>query len=135
MIFAPHCDDETLGSGGVIQAALQAGIDVRVVIATNGDGYLFATMEEFRRLFSTTGDYLHLGEIRQQESLDALSTLGLPHDHVTFLGYPDRGTPALWNDYWQRDTPFQSPFTASTRSPYPLTYNPSAAYAGESLLG
>jgi LmbE family N-acetylglucosaminyl deacetylase len=134
MIFAPHCDDETLGTGGVIQAALKKGIDVRVVIATNGDGYLFATMEEFRRLFPTSSDYLHLGEIRQQESLDALSTLGLPADHVAFLGYPDRGTPALWNDHWQRDAPFQSPYTQTTRSPYRLTYDASAVYAGESLL-
>jgi LmbE family N-acetylglucosaminyl deacetylase len=135
LVLAPHCDDETLGSGGVIQSAIQAGIDVHVVIATNGDGYLFATMEEFRRLYPTAQDYIQMGEIRQQESLDALSTLGLAHDHVTFLGYPDRGTPALWNNYWQRDTPFRSPSTASTRSPYRLTYNPSAVYAGESLLG
>src|SRR5512136_1478514 len=43
LVLAPHCDDETLGSGGLIQSALAAGIQVRVVIATNGDGYVFAT--------------------------------------------------------------------------------------------
>lgn len=49
MIFAPHCDDEVLGSGGLIQKAIQAGIDVQVVLETNSDGQLFVTMEKFCR--------------------------------------------------------------------------------------
>src|SRR5512137_2118624 len=68
LIFAPHCDDETLGSGGLIQAAVQAGIDVQVVIATNGDGYRFATSEEFKKLYPSAQDYIRMGEVRQQES-------------------------------------------------------------------
>jgi LmbE family N-acetylglucosaminyl deacetylase len=134
LVLAPHCDDETLGSGGVIQSAIQAGIDVHVVIATNGDGYLFATMEEFRRLYPTAQDYIQMGEIRQQESFQALSTLGLQSDSVTFLSYPDRGTPALWDDHWSQDSPYRSPYTGSNRSPYPLTFDSASVYAGEDLL-
>src|SRR5512141_789466 len=67
LILAPHCDDETLGAGGLIQAAVQSGIETRVVIATNGDGYRFATTEEFRKFYPTAKDYIHMGEVRQQE--------------------------------------------------------------------
>ncbi len=51
LILAPHCDDETLGSAGLILAAERAGIQVRVVIATNGDGYFFATAQDFRKVY------------------------------------------------------------------------------------
>jgi hypothetical protein len=47
MIFAPHCDDEILGSAGLIQKAHQLGIDVRVVLETNGDGYLLPPWKNF----------------------------------------------------------------------------------------
>ena len=39
LVLAPHCDDETLGAGGLIREALRRGMDVRVVIATAGDAY------------------------------------------------------------------------------------------------
>jgi LmbE family N-acetylglucosaminyl deacetylase len=134
LIIAPHCDDETLAAGGTILAAVRQGIDVRVVIVTNGDGYLFATMEEFRRVFPRPVDFIDMGEVRQRESLSALALLGVPADHVTFLGYPDRGTSALWNQHWSAANPYRSPFTETTRSPYPMTYDPHAVYAGEDLL-
>ena len=37
LVFAPHPDDETLGMGGTILLASDAGIDVSVVFVTNGD--------------------------------------------------------------------------------------------------
>jgi LmbE family N-acetylglucosaminyl deacetylase len=135
MIFAPHCDDEVLGSAGLIQKALQAGIDVRVILETNGDGYLFATMEEFRRLYPRTIDFIRMGDIRQQETLNALHNLGVKSQQVFFLGYPDRGTPQLWLQHWSKDNPYTSPYTRTSHSPYHLTFNPNAVYAGEDLLG
>ena len=105
LILAPHCDDETLSSAGLILAAQRAGIQVKVVIATNGDGYLFATMQDFRKIYPQPADFIRLGEIRQQESLKALATLGVQPDQVIFLSYPDRGTPSLWNDHWSHNQP------------------------------
>ena len=134
LVVAPHCDDETLGAGGMIQAAVRQGIEIRVVIETNGDGYLFATMEEFRRLFPTARDYIHMGEIRQQESLSALQLLGLSPVNVTFLSYPDRGTPSLWNENWSTPNPYRSPYIEASHSPYPMTYNAQSVYAGQDLL-
>ena len=134
LVLAPHSDDETLGAAGLIQSALQAGMEVRVVIATNGDGYLFATMDDFHRLYPTPADFVRMGNLRQQESLAAMQVLGLKPEQVTFLSYPDRGTPLLWNTYWSADDPYRSPYTADSRSPYPATYNPNAVYAGEDYL-
>ncbi len=134
LILAPHCDDETLGSAGLILAAERAGITVKVVIATNGDGYLFATMQDFLKLYPRPADFIRMGEIRQQESLKALAILGINADQVTFLSYPDRGTPALWNNNWAVSNPYRSPYSGDTKSPYPITYNPQSVYAGADFL-
>jgi LmbE family N-acetylglucosaminyl deacetylase len=134
LVVAPHCDDETLGAGGMIQKALRSGMEVKVVIETNGDGYLFATMEDFRRLYPRAQDFIRMGNLRQEESIKALQSMGVPEDHVLFLGYPDRGTPALWNEYWSSSKPYRSPYSNATKSPYERTYNPQSVYAGENLL-
>jgi LmbE family N-acetylglucosaminyl deacetylase len=134
LVLAPHCDDETLGSGGLIQAAVRSGIEVRVVIATNGDGYPFATAGEFRKLHLTPKDFIHMGEVRQQESLTALARLGVTPDKVFFLSYPDRGTPMLFERYWSSANPYSSPYTGTWDSPYSLTFNPASVYAGEDYL-
>jgi LmbE family N-acetylglucosaminyl deacetylase len=134
LILAPHCDDETLGSGGLILAAQQAGLQVRVVIATNGDGFYFATARDFRKIYPHSQDYIRMGEMRQRESLAALAVLGVRADQVTFLSYPDRGTPGMWNDHWSANSPYRSPYNGDTHSPYPLTYNPTSVYAGQDYL-
>jgi LmbE family N-acetylglucosaminyl deacetylase len=134
LILAPHCDDETLSSAGLILAAQRAGIQVRVVIATNGDGYLFATMQDFRKIYPTHADFIRMGELRQQESLAALAVLGVRSDQVTFLSYPDRGSPALWNNNWLATDPYRSPYSGDTKSPYAITYNPQSVYAGADYL-
>ena len=134
LIFAPHEDDETLGQGGLIQRALAQGMAVHVVIETNGDGNMFATMEEFRKAFPAAKDYIRMGDIRQQESLAALKVLGVLKENVTFLSYPDRGTPELWIRHWSASNPYESNFTESTRSPYAVTFNPQSNFSGEDLL-
>jgi LmbE family N-acetylglucosaminyl deacetylase len=134
LVLAPHCDDETLGPGGIIQSALQAGMQVRVVIETNGDGYLFATMEDFHRLYPRHQDYIKMGEMRQQESINALQILGLSAEDIFFLSYPDRGTPELWENNWDTNHPYRSPYIGVQRSPYTITYNPEAIYTGKDLL-
>ena len=134
LVLAPHCDDETLSSAGLILAAERAGMQVRVVIATNGDGYYFATAQEFHKLYPSSKDYIRMGEVRQQESLAALKILGVQAEQVSFLSYPDRGTPSEWNDHWSAQSPYRSPYSRDTQSPYPLTYNPQSVYAGEDYL-
>lgn len=134
LVIAPHCDDEALGAAGLIQAALRMGIEVKVVIATNGDGYLFATMEEFRQAFPRPQDFINMGELRREESLHAMSILGLSPAAVTFLGYPDRGLSAMWWSNWENTRPYRSPYSQRDHSPYMHIRRPGVPYSGESLL-
>lgn len=134
LVVAPHPDDETIAPGGLIQAALANGAQVRVVILTNGDGQLFAPL-----LFGLEGGllpagYVSMGESRQAESLAALETLGLPAEDIRFLGYPDRGIQLMLEQNWRAADPYTAPFTRASSSPYTGTYQPGAAYCGENLF-
>lgn len=75
LVVAPHEDDEMLAFGGVMRAALDAGIEVRTVIITNGDATGGAVM----------------GERRIKESYDAQRLIGVPAENIYFLGYGDTG--------------------------------------------
>jgi N-acetyl-1-D-myo-inositol-2-amino-2-deoxy-alpha-D-glucopyranoside deacetylase len=134
VVFAAHPDDEALGAAGVVHAAVLAGVRVRLVIFTNGDGYLEGVDVGFRTLFSTPNRFIQYGKQRQQEALAAAGRLGLAPAQVTFLGYPDRGLAVLWGSAWSCDHPYTSPYTRHGRSPYPLTYHPGALYCGQNVL-
>ena len=134
LILAPHPDDETLATGGLILAARQAGIQVRVVLATNGDGSRSTALAYLHAVQPNGQDYLQMGDQRQQESLAALKILGVSSDQVVFLGYPDQGSPSLWTDHWSASTPYTSPFTQQTHSTYPMTYDHKAVYSGQDYL-
>jgi LmbE family N-acetylglucosaminyl deacetylase len=89
LVVAPHPDDETLGGGGFIARARRLNQKVRVVVATDGgQGILdkYITSEE-------------LVSIRQQETQNAVSILGMAKEDVVFLNIPDseanRHIPAL----------------------------------------
>ncbi|MCX7681694.1 MAG: PIG-L family deacetylase [Anaerolineae bacterium] len=132
LVLAPHSDDETLGAGGLIQAALRQGMDVHVVIVTAGDGYRRAAIAESQRLLPTARDFIALGELRYGESLLALSRLGLHREQIDFLGYPDGGLASLWWEHWESNRPYRSPYTRQEHSPYP--FNSGVPYSGEMLL-
>ena len=134
LVVAPHCDDETLGAAGLMLAAQRTGMQVRVVIETNGDGFYFATAEDFHTIRPSASDYVRMGEIRQDESLAALEILGIKNKQVSFLGYPDRGTPSEWNDNWSIQNPYRSPYSQDSHSPYANTFDSQSVYAGEDLL-
>jgi LmbE family N-acetylglucosaminyl deacetylase len=134
LIFSPHPDDETLGAAGLIQQAVKSGASVQVVMLTNGDGFRVAVERQFRQLQVEPKDYVAFADLRQHETFDALANLGLSRDKVTFLGYPDRGLLALWNENWSADRPYTSPYTKCDRSPYKLAYRQGAPYCGQSLL-
>lgn len=131
LIFAPHCDDETIAVGGYIKKALEAKARVFVVLATNGDGHYMSTMEEFGRLYPKPNNYIEAGYARQKETISALESLGLDKSNVIFLGYPDQGTKLMLTKYW--DKSYKSPFTEDTRSPYDNSYHAHQDYKGENM--
>lgn len=134
LVIAPHCDDETLGCAGIIQEVIGAGGQVMVVTMTNGDGFTFATKEQFHRLFLTSADYIQSGYARQSEFLGALHRLGVAENQVAFFSYPDRGLRALWTDYWDKSQPYLSRYTDKDHSPYSNSYRPNTPYAGEAVM-
>jgi LmbE family N-acetylglucosaminyl deacetylase len=133
LVVAAHADDEILAAGGLMQRVLAAGGEVYVVLATNGDGNRLAAAIGGRRLIPRPADFIAEGMERQREAQRALGRLGLAQDHIFFLGYPDRGLMALAQQRRARARPFVSPFTKTSRSPYPLAFRPNALYTGADL--
>ncbi len=134
LVFAPHCDDETLGCGGLIERTLELGGAVRTVMLTNGDGFRTAVERQTRNLRVEPQDYIRFASTRQDESIKAMQSLGIPRKDVLFFGYPDRGLMSLWNDHWSRSKLYTSSFTRCSASPYTNTYHTSSKYCGEDLL-
>ena len=134
LVISPHPDDETLSAGGLIQAAIQQGSQVKVVVLTNGDGQAFAPLALDRRIQAGPKDYVALGERRQVETQKALGQLGISQDEVYFLGYADRSLESLWTGNWKQDCPVKASYTLSISSPYALNYTPGALYCGSVLL-
>ena len=134
LIFAPHCDDEVLGTGGLIQESLARGAAVKVVLITNGDNNIFSTDIEYDTLFPTAADFIKAGEERQRETVAGLGALGLKPGNVIFLGFPDRGIKLLYKKYRDGKRPYRSRGTRDTRAPYRLIYEPHVEYYGKNLL-
>lgn len=134
MIFAPHCDDETLGCGGLMAIATQNDAKVQVVLVTNGDGFRIAVGTDYKTIRVTPQKCIEFAYKRQTETLKALATLGIPARSVIFLGYPDRGIARLWDQCWDSESLYVSHATKSSYSPYKNSFTYNAAYCGESLL-
>ncbi len=120
LVVSPHPDDETIAPGGLIQAALANGSQVKVVIVTNGDGQLGAPA-----LFGlgdplSAKSYVAMGERRQAESQAALSRLGVAAKDMLFLGYPDRGIQPMLSTNWEETDPYTAPFTRLRLPPTPI---------------
>ncbi len=130
LIVAAHADDELLAAGGLIQRALAVGAEVWVAFGTNGDGNRLGAVIGGRRLRPRPADFIAEGKTRQREAQTALGRLGVPSDHIFFLGYPDRGLMMLAAERHDPGKPYVSPFTKTSASPYPLTFRPKAQYTG-----
>lgn len=134
VVFAPHCDDETLGCGGMLALAARNKARVRVVVLTNGDGYRIAVGTTYKTMRVTPEKCIDFAYKRQEETLRAMAVLGVPASSVTFLGYPDRGLARLWDTNWGPDNPYLSRATKLARSPYTNSLTPNAVYCGHSVI-
>ncbi len=132
MIIAPHPDDESLGSAGLIQAVRKNGGEVYVVVVTNGDGLSAGPTFSDYKLLPISNDYIQYGRERQQETIKALSILGISEDNIFFLGYPDSSLQSMWSNPWI-DSNLMGRFTHVSKSPYELTYNKKSIYQGVDL--
>lgn len=133
LVLAPHCDDETLGVGGTLAAAREKGAAVRIVFLTNGDSSMATQIaEDARHLRRNT--FHQLVTIRQREAVAAMKAVGVDEKDVTFLGYPDGGTKAMWEENWSYGNPYRSAATGANKTPYANSRTVNAAYCGEQAL-
>jgi LmbE family N-acetylglucosaminyl deacetylase len=135
LIFAPHPDDEVLASGGILAAALalEQAPEVRVVIVTNGEASLSAALANGYNPISRRSAQ-QLATTRLQESLRALTALGLRPEQVQFWGFPDGGLEPIWLRHWMGETPYRSRWTGLTASEQAVN-SPVVPYTGAALLG
>ncbi|NMC77011.1 MAG: PIG-L family deacetylase [Candidatus Methanofastidiosa archaeon] len=134
LIMAPHPDDESVATGGLIQNALDKGIPVHVVFLTYGDFNVWSYTVYEKIPMLTPSQALELGEIRHQEALNAIKELGLSEKDVTFLGYPDYGTSEILYYHWGNNAPYSGILTRKTEVPYSTALSPGAPYKGESIM-
>ena len=133
LVVAPHPDDETIAAGTLISKALAAKIPVCVVIMTSGDGNENTAKAALEVGDPQPQDYRRLGRIRHNESVKAMSLIGLPRRNLVFLTYPDGGLDSLFNKDWDYTKPHVGR-TGVTRSPYDYAYDNSAVYCGANVV-
>jgi N-acetyl-1-D-myo-inositol-2-amino-2-deoxy-alpha-D-glucopyranoside deacetylase len=90
LVIAPHPDDETIAAGGLLQRAVAAGGEVRVILVTDGDNNPWPLRFLKKKLRINDTDRAEWGSLRREESQRALAVLGVSPSAATFLGYPDR---------------------------------------------
>jgi LmbE family N-acetylglucosaminyl deacetylase len=79
VVVAPHPDDEVLGAGGLLQCMHHLGVELRIVVVTDGEG-----SHPVARALG-----VDIASLRAQESAVALDRLGCGSVTVTRLGFPD----------------------------------------------
>jgi LmbE family N-acetylglucosaminyl deacetylase len=80
ILIAPHPDDEVLGAGGIIQAALASDIPVQVFAVTDGEG---------SHPHSEVSKSVDFGSVRSRESCAALRRIGWVEPRIIRLHLPD----------------------------------------------
>jgi N-acetylglucosamine malate deacetylase 1 len=86
IVFTPHADDETLGCGGMIAQKRQQGAQIDVVFLTDCSG----SHPNHPRISPPA-----LSQIRKQEAIAAVTTLGVTPTAIHFLDLPDGGLAEL----------------------------------------
>jgi len=71
LVLAPHCDDETLGVGGLMQRAKEQNSEIKVVIVTDCNKS-------------------KIGATRKNESIEALKELGIDRQSLIFWDFPEK---------------------------------------------
>ncbi len=134
LILAPHPDDESIATAGVIQKALRSGARVKVVYLTNGDHNELAFIVYKKRLILRRSEFISMGIVRKAEAVKAMKFLGVDEKDLVFLGYPDFGTFNIFMNFWHSERPFRDLLTRISSVPYKEDLSYGAPYVGESIL-
>lgn len=95
LLIAPHPDDESLATGGLIQRINTSGATARLLMVTNGDNNPWPQRWMEKRWRIGPEERQRWGALRRQEARFALQKLGF-NGETQFLQFPDQGiTPRL----------------------------------------
>jgi LmbE family N-acetylglucosaminyl deacetylase len=78
LFVSPHDDDLVIGAGLWMQAAVKAGVDVQILVVTDG-----------RMGYCTLEQRDHIADIRRKETFKSFGILGVPKENIAYVGYPD----------------------------------------------
>jgi LmbE family N-acetylglucosaminyl deacetylase len=130
LVVCPHEDDE-YSYAGLIRAALEANLPVKVVIMTGGD------VGECERYFGKPcgpNEAREFARVRMEESAQALEHLGLTRDKLVILGLPDGGSGAIWSEHQRASDLYLSVYLACDHAPYENVYKPNLPYARDAVI-
>jgi len=78
LMISPHDDDAVLGAGLLIQLAKRENVPVHILIVTDGSmGYCSVDEKD------------SIAQIRRNESFECYQSLGVPREHIVWLGFAD----------------------------------------------
>jgi LmbE family N-acetylglucosaminyl deacetylase len=109
LVIAPHPDDETLATGGLISTMRSDGLEVMIAAVTDGE--------------NAYGDGPPLGEVRAKEQRSALEVLGVSPIHTVRLRFPDSDVAAHELALVDSLLPLTSPSTHIIAT-WPADYHP-----------
>jgi LmbE family N-acetylglucosaminyl deacetylase len=130
MVIAPHEDDER-SYAGLIRAAVEAEIPIRVVVLTGGD---VGECERYYYKPCGPNEAREFGQVRMEETAEALEHLGLTRDKLFILGLPDGGSGEIWFRHIKPNDPFLSIYLASDHTPYTDVVKPNLPFARDAVL-
>jgi LmbE family N-acetylglucosaminyl deacetylase len=130
LVFAAHEDDDT-AHPALIRAAVENHVPIYFVYFTSGDA---GGCEHMYERSCDAARAMDFGETRMQETRASLAHMGVPSDHVFFLGLPDGGMEQIWYYHVKASNPYLSVLLASDHSPYREAAVPNLPYARESVI-
>src|SRR3954468_215817 len=75
LFVSPHDDDLVIGAGLWMQAAVQAGVDVQVLVVTDG-----------RMGYCTLEQRDSIAQIRRKETYESFNVLGVRENQIAWIG-------------------------------------------------
>lgn len=119
-VVAAHPDDETLAVGGFLQALYAQAVELRIIVATDGEA-AFPMLDAAARA--------RLARTRREELRAALHAHGLGRVPVTWLAFPDSGLAEHERELASGLRPLLAGADASV-VPWPLDPHPDHQAAG-----
>lgn len=136
LILAPHPDDEILSCAGIIQKAKKSGAKIKILYVTEGEHNpisLIAYKQKF--IFKNKQkEFIRLGKIRTQESVEATSLLGVSRSDLIFLDYPDSGIMSIFTTHWGKGNEYIDSLTGLSHSAKGEGMIPQAPYIGDAII-